>query len=321
MGPWGIIALVVGAPAVLFLIFMLYAYRVAFYSPRRKELSDGYTLPSDPSYDGVRARYEDMKRAVREAPFEDVSVRSFDGLRLVGRYYERAPGAALHIIFHGYRSGPIGDGCGAFRITQERGHNLLAVYQRSTGKSEGHTITFGVHESEDVCTWARYACERFGSDTPIFLHGLSMGAATVLTASALDLPPNVVGIFADCGFTSPRAILCSVVRDMHYPVGLTYAVLRLAARVFGRFDPEARSALDAVTRARIPIMFAHGEDDHFVPFSMVRELYEACASEKTLLTFPGAAHGMSYLSDTPRYEREAYAFVERCLARYNARSI
>ena len=37
----------------------------------------------------------------------------------------------------------------------------------------------------------------------IFLCGISMGCATTLMAAGLDLPDNVKGIIADCGFTSP----------------------------------------------------------------------------------------------------------------------
>ncbi len=309
---WVLVA--VGGVLLFLLAFMLYAYRVAFYSPPRKQLKEGVGIPSGAQYDERRARFDQMKAAMREAPFEEVTTTSHDRLRLVGRYYARTEGAPVHIIFHGYRSAPIGDACGAFRITQREGHNMLAVYQRASGKSEGRTITFGVLESQDVLTWINYVQTRCGAQTPIFLHGISMGSATVLTATGLALPPCVVGIFADCGYTSPRAILCSVMRQMHYPPALTYPILRLAARLFGGFDPEARSAIDGVTRATVPILFAHGEEDTFVPYSMVHELFDACACEdKTLITFPNAAHGLSYITDTSRYEREAHDFVVRCL--------
>ena len=59
----------------------------------------------------------------------------------------------------------------------------------------------------------------------------------------------------------------------------------------------------------------HGEADDFVPFSMVHELHAACVSECRLVTFPDAGHGLSYLVDSERYEREIVAFEERCLAR------
>lgn len=76
----------------------------------------------------------------------------------------------------------------------------------------------------------------------MYLDGISMGAATVLMASELDLPASVRGIIADCGYTSPRDILRKVIRQLHLPVGPVYFLLRLSARLFGHFDPEAASA-------------------------------------------------------------------------------
>ncbi len=310
-----ILLIFLGGMSVLVFAFLLYAYHTAFYSAPRKVIVDGLVLPDDPMYDSSRQSFENMKAIIRATAHEEVFVTSFDGLRLVGKYYERSPGAPLHIVFHGYRSGPVGDSAGGFHITETLGHNLLTVYQRASGLSEGHTITFGVLESKDVLTWVTYACERFGN-VPIFLHGISMGASTVLTAAGLDLPSSVVGIIADCGFTSAKDILCSVVKSMHFPVKVTYAALRLSAKLFGHFDPEATSAVEGVKKARVPVMLAHGESDTFVPFAMVHQLYDACAAEKHLLTVAGAAHGMSYLTETERYEREACAFISRYLARF-----
>ena len=46
----------------------------------------------------------------------------------------------------------------------------------------------------------------------VVLDGISMDGATVLMAAGLDLPPNVVGVIADCPFTSPRDIFEHVMR-------------------------------------------------------------------------------------------------------------
>lgn len=305
-----------GVLALLALAFVLYAYRTAFYSPKRKAASDGYTLPDDPALDDIRVRFARIKDEVRAASHEQITVTSHDGLRLCGLYYENRAGAPLCIAFHGYRSGPVGDGAGAFRIARDNGYNLLTVYQRAHGKSDGRTISFGIRESEDVMRWIEYAVARFGEHTPIFLSGISMGAATVLTALSKPLPKNIVGVIADCSYSSTREILRKVTRDMKLPVGISYVALCVAARLFGGFHPEQISPIEAVRHARVPVCFIHGEADDFVPFSMVHELYEACASEKTLLTFPGAGHGLSYLCDSERYEREVLAFEARCLAAF-----
>jgi len=120
-------------------------------------------------------------------------------------------------------------------------------------------------------------------------------------AADKELPENVVGILADCGFTSAHDIIKKVIKDMGLPPSLGYSFVKLAARLFGGFDLEECSAIETVKRSRLPVIFYHGESDDFVPCYMSRELYEACSSRKELVTVPGAGHGLSYPVDPQRY--------------------
>ena len=129
--------------------------------------------------------------------YEQVFTTSFDGLTLAGRYYEVKAGAPLAICFHGYRGSAVRDFCGGAIICMEAGYNTLVIDERGHGKSRGHTVSFGVKEKYDVISWIDYANRRFGKEQKIVLCGISMGASTVLMASALPLPENVVGITAD----------------------------------------------------------------------------------------------------------------------------
>ena len=141
---------------------------------------------------------------------------------------------------------------------------------------------------------------------------MSMGAAAVLMAAGPELPKNVAGIVADCGYSAPSAILKSVIRSAHLPVFPVYALQRLGCRLFGGFDPEEASAAGALARCDTPVLFLHGEDDRFVPCAMGRENYACCrAADKTLLTFPAAGHGMSYMADRERYLAAVTDFLGR----------
>lgn len=144
------------------------------------------------------------------------------------------------------------------------------------------------------------------------LYGMSMGAATVLMAADLELPENVVGIVADCGYSSPSAIIKQVLQKRHYPLFPTYALLRLGGRLFGGFDIEEASAAEAMENCHIPVLLIHGEDDRFVPCAMGRENFEHCrSSEKEILTVPGAGHGMSYMADKEAYLSTVSAFLKK----------
>ena len=155
--------------------------------------------------------------------------------------------------------------------------------------------------------------ERFGKDTPLILSGVSMGATTVLMASDLELPETVCGIIADCPYSSPRDIITKVAGEFGLPRKPAAALCSLGAWLYGHFKVGDGSALDSVSRTKLPILLLHGEEDQLVPCQMSRKIYDACNSDKELQTFPGASHGMSYLEDPQRYEATVGRFLARCL--------
>ena len=213
------------------------------------------------------------------------------------------------ILFHGYRSMAVRDCCGGLALARKLGFNVLAVDQRAHGNSDGNTITFGVLERRDCKSWADFVTQRFGSDIPILLSGLSMGAATVLMAADLNLPENVVGIIADSPYSTPKAIISKVCHDMRLPPKLAWPFVRCAARIFGKFSIESISATDAVRRSNVPILLLHGEDDRFVPCEMSHAIADACRCPATLHTFPEAGHGLCYMTDHHRYEQVTVDFL------------
>ena len=284
------------------------AYRFAYYSPHKNQ-NDPYLAPDGHRYTPEDGPTYGLIREMDELPFEPVTIRSRDGLQLFGRYYAVAEGAPLQIQMHGYRGHALRDFCGGNKLAREAGLNTLVVDQRAHGKSEGHTISFGINERWDCLQWAEYAAQRWPG-VPISLAGISMGAATVLMASDLPLPEEVKGIIADCGYSSPRAIIKHVCWSLPKPFRIFYPFTSLSAELFGHFDPDAGSALGAVSSTTLPILLIHGEADGFVPCEMSREIAAACASKVRLETFPGADHGVSYLSDPERYGRIVKEFLE-----------
>ena len=120
-----------------------------------------------------------------------------------------------------------------------------------------------------------------------------MGASTVLIAGGYDLPKNVIGILADCGFTSAEEIMLKIIRQLKLPRFLLL-LIKLGARIYGGFRLEDANAREAVKHCKIPVIFFHGESDDYVPCEMSVLNYEACMSKKRLCTVPGAGHGLSY---------------------------
>ena len=288
------------------------AYRFAYYSPHKGQ-NDPYMSPEGKRYTPEMGPMYGLIHEMEQIPYESVWIRSRDGLRLHGRYYQVRQGAPLQIQCHGYRGQALRDFCGGNKLAREAGLNTLVIDERAHGESEGHTISFGINERWDVLEWANYAARRWPG-VPISLAGVSMGAATVLMASDLPLPEEVKGIIADCGYSSPRAIIKKVCWDMPKLMRLLYPFTSLSAAIFGHFDVDAGSALGAVGNTRLPILLIHGEADGFVPCQMSREIKEACRGPVTLETFPGAGHGVSYLRDPERYGAAVKRFLTDCRA-------
>ncbi len=295
------IGLGVGAVlAIGVLVLALECYRRAFYSPPRKK-QEGINLPIGKIYEPF---WEDMKSwatAVRHMPCQEVEITSYDGLKLRGKFYEYAPGAPIELMIHGYRGDSERDMPGGVQRCFQLRRSALLVDQRCAGSSQGRTITFGIKEHRDCLAWVDFMVRHFGSDVRIILTGISMGAATVLMAAGRELPPNVIGVIADCGYSSPKEIIQIVIRKMGLPVKLAYPFVKLGARIYGGFGLDSYSPMEAVKNATVPVIFIHGQDDDFVPCRMSERMYEACAARKKLVTVPGAGHGLACLVDPEGY--------------------
>ena len=281
-----------------------------FYAPNKKP-KDPYGKLHGEQFLEVQEHIYASTRRMEDVPFEAVQIQSFDGLTLCGRYYHLNDGAPVQIMFHGYRSMALRDCAGGFSLARKLGMNVLAVDQRAHGNSGGHVITFGIWERRDCISWIRYVNERFGNKTPIILSGLSMGAATVIMATALPMPNNVQCVLADSPYAAPAEIIKKVCRDSGIPDNLAYPFIRFAARVMGGFNLEQASAIVAAGVSPVPILLLHGEEDHFVPCQMSRDIHMVSSGTTKLKTFAEAGHGLSYIMEPKLYEEAVIDFLKQ----------
>ena len=296
-----LLILLLAIPVAVALI-ALACYCKAFYNPKAKIADpEQIDIPEGEIYEPFRPQMTDWVRWTRSLPCEKLEITSHDGLTLRGKFYEYAPGAPMELMFHGYRGNTERDLSGGVARCFALGRSVLMVDQRSCGESDGKTITFGICEHLDCLRWVDFAVQRFGEDCKIILTGISMGASTVLMAAGNPLPKNVIGVLADCGFTSAREIMAEVIRQMGLPPKLAYPFVKLGAKLYGGFDLDQFSALEAAAHIQVPVIFFHGEADDFVPCRMSQALYDACKSRKKLVTVPNAGHGLAFPVDQKAY--------------------
>ncbi len=214
------------------------------------------------------------------------------------------------ILVHGYSSRP--------RTMAKQGHhyaqmgfNTLFPFMRGHRNDEHLHTTFGYYERYDVIEWIRYILSG-DPEAEILIHGCSMGAATTMLVTGEPLPENVKCAVADCGFTSAWDEFSEQIGNiLHLPSFPFLPAANLFANLFLKWDFRKCSPIEAVARSVTPTLFIHGEDDTFVPYRMMDELYGKCSAEKDKLSVPGAQHDESCEKAPALYWEKTDAFIAK----------
>lgn len=245
---------------------------------------------------------EERKQRMLAKPHEDVYIHSYDGLKLHATHFPSET-KKVAICFHGYTSEGMSDYIGLSDYYMRNGFGMVLPDARAHGKSEGEYIGFGCLDRWDVLRWVEWVIRKYGKDVQILLHGISMGGATVLMASGINLPHQVKGIVSDCGFTSPKYVFTHVLHTMyHLPAFPLIQISDYVTKKKAGYGLDECNAAREVKKSSMPILLIHGENDFFVPYSMCEEIYENCPSGSKKLMVRGASHAESYYKDTKAYE-------------------
>lgn len=240
---------------------------------------------------------------------EDWMLESFDGLTLRAKKFSPAESSnRWAILVHGYGR----DGRFANDYADEylkRGWNVVIPDLRAAGTSDGDFITMGALESRDVFDWAG----KISVDNPdakIILHGVSMGAATVMMTAALE-PKNLVAVIEDCGYTSAYEMFAAQLKKIF---GLPEFPVMLCADIVCKFKTGIKisdaAPLAVVDKISVPILFIHGDADGLVPFEMMNRLFEACTAPKEKFVVKGAGHADSKATNPAAYFDKIFTFLD-----------
>ncbi|MDD3334165.1 MAG: alpha/beta hydrolase [Eubacteriales bacterium] len=293
---------------IVFAMTALYAFVLAYIATVRK-LPFG-KAPEEPVEQ--TAAVEREIQWFRSMNPEPVEIVSRDGLRLRGRLLKAQGSDTAVLLMHGYRC-PTGekDFAPLLKFYYENHITLLVIDQRAHGESEGKRICFGVKERYDCAEWLRWLNSTV-KPKHLLLHGLSMGAATVLMATRLQLPDNLRFLIADCGYTSPWEICKKVLTSFHTLISPSIYLADCMVGVLSGFRLKDASAWEDMQLNRtLPVLFIHGEKDGFVPVEMSKRNYQACAAPKELLLIPNAEHGQSAWVDTKKVEDAILCFYQK----------
>lgn len=278
-----------------------YLYRITCV-PRRKSDED-----RDP-------RTMSGRRFVRNNHMkQDIYINSIDNTRLHASFIPCSDDSSDYAIaVHGVWDE--GDSLGDIAKNYLNRHmNVLLPDLRGHGESGGKYIGYGYDDRLDIVEWIYWILKR-DKNARIILHGVSMGAATVLMTTGEQLPPNVKLCIADSSYSTAPAefedVYESQVGTAIIPRPVAMIMLRLAVLIRAGYDIRKAAPIDAVRKSKTPTLFLHGDADKFIDPRMCAELYEAAACPKRYALILGADHVEGGYIDPARYWGKIDAFIK-----------
>jgi uncharacterized protein len=258
-----------------------------------------------------QAKIAELMKWTEQQNFEIVQMKSYDGLTLKGRFLKKPnSNGKVVILAHGYK-GSSEQMPGITKDYYDMGYDVLKPDARGHGMSEGDYIGYGWHDRKDYVGWVDFLIREKKENT-IFLHGFSMGAATVLMTSGEQLPKEVKGIIADSGYTTVKAELSHQLKYLyHLPAFPLMEVTSVITKIRAGYTFEEASALESVRKNKLPLFIIHGDQDELVPTEMGTEIYEAASSEKELWIVKGAGHTEAYTVSEEEYKKRLQNFLDR----------
>lgn len=246
----------------------------------------------------------------------DTVITASDGVSLHAIYAAApCPTVKTAVIVHGYTDNVVRMLMIGYLYNRNLKFNILLPDLRHHGQSGGDAINMGWLDRYDVMRWMEIANDIFGGGTEMVVHGISMGAATVMMLSGEPQQPYVKCFVEDCGYTSVWDQFASVLKSEFHlpPFPLLYTSSWLCKLKYGWSFREA-SSLRQVAKCRLPMLFIHGEDDDYVPTWMVYELYDAKPGAKELWVASGRGHAASYRINPKAYTEHVRQFVDKYIS-------
>lgn len=286
-----------------------YFYNLALNPNTPKDIVFG--TPEEAAATSGQVLDVDISWLLNESNYTDEYITSSDDLKLHSyQVKNQTPSNKWVITVHGYTSEGINMSSYAKKY-YDNGYNVLIPDLRAHGLSEGDYIGMGWDDRLDIISWINYILNE-DPNAEIVLHGISMGSATVLMTSGEEIPSNVKVIVADCGYTSVWDEFAYQLDDLfslpEFPIlNVSSIVAKIRA---GYFLGEA-SSIKQVKKSKTPILYIHGDQDDFVPYYMMEELYNATSSEKEMLTIKGAEHAKASEVDPKTYWTTVNNFINK----------
>jgi len=199
-------------------------------------------------------------------PFEDIHLKTSDGIDLHGWYIPAPQPRGTVLFLHG-NAGNISHRIDSVRMFHRLGYSTLIFDYRGYGNSAGAPTEEGTYRDAEAA-WRYLTDQRHIPSCRIVLFGESLGGSVGAWLAARQKPAALV---IASGFTSVADL-----GQQLYP----FLPVRWLARI--RYD--TREYLRSV---QAPVLIAHSPEDDIIPFKHGRALFDAAKPPKQFLELAG----------------------------------
>ena len=277
---------------------------------------------------GWRARVEahrlinnpiDLRELPAERPidhglvYDDVSVVTADGLRLVG-WYVPSQNGALVIAQHGYKS-QRAEMLDEAVMLHRHGYGVLLTALRAHDMSDGELITFGRDEMRDLDAWYQFAQTLPEVDRGrIAMLGNSLGGTLAIEFAART--PGVRAVVANSAFSSLEDTLETSVRFFSgLPPFPFVPLITFWAEREAAIDVDSVDAMRWIGQiSPRPVLLMQGGTDVVISISSGERLFAAAREPKELWFEPKVGHSGFDRALPAEYERRVVGFFDRYLS-------
>lgn len=304
---------IIGIALIVLLAFAEFFYEVILNMKVVKKFAKRFNMYDDTIINLFRKNklYSDSMKWFLKLKLQDTVIKNNKGKDVHGYIIENENKTnKWAICVHGYMGTPSIQAPYAKHF-YDAGYNVLCPSLRAHGEDENRYCSMGWHDKDIVIAWINYLVNKY-PDCEIVLHGISMGASTVMLVTGEKLPANVKCAVSDCGFSSCKKQFIHVMKNnMKIPVFPFFQLGNMISVVRGNFNFLKCSPVKAVAKSKTPTLFIHGTADDFVPYKMIEDVWEACSAEKERLDVEGSTHAVSLAHDPDLYLSTMDNFIKK----------
>lgn len=246
--------------------------------------------------------YTEYDKNIRKA----INFKMNDGYIINGDYI-LAPGSKKFVVcVHGYTTNREAEMEYA-HIFLRLGFSVIIYDQRGHGDNAPSKTMMGKIEALDLSTIIDQVYEKFGADIKIGLHGVSMGAATIMLVTKYR--QDFMFIIEDCGYIDFKSVVRKEVSNKHLPSWLFSPLIFIAARLVYHFNLNDASIKKDIKNIKVPTLIFHGTIDESVVISNAYYLNDNLECKHKLVEYR-CKHANSLSDNREDYEKQIKDFIK-----------